>query len=85
MGNISCSLEKYDTTDPNVPQGNVTSRHHILVYGVYGHVIIVYIAILLITRQSSKHEALAQCWADAGPLSTTLAQHQLNIGPTVNP
>ena len=30
----------------------------------------------------SKHEALAQCWADVGPSSTTLAQHQPNIGPT---
>ena len=29
----------------------------------------------------SKHEALAQCWADVGPSSTTLAQHQPNIGP----
>ena len=30
----------------------------------------------------SKHEALANCWADVGPSSTTLAQHQPNIGPT---
>ena len=30
----------------------------------------------------SKHEALAQCWANDGPSSTTLAQHQPNIGPT---
>ena len=29
----------------------------------------------------SKHEALAQCWADAGPSSTTLAHRQPNIGP----
>ena len=30
----------------------------------------------------SKREALTQCWADAGPSSTTLDQHQPNIGPT---
>ena len=27
-------------------------------------------------RLPSKHEALARCWADVGPSSTTLAQHQ---------
>ena len=30
----------------------------------------------------SKHEVLAKCWADVGPSSTTLAQHQSNIWPT---
>ena len=30
----------------------------------------------------SKHEALAQCWADVDPSSTTLGQYQPNIGPT---
>ena len=30
----------------------------------------------------SKHEVLTQCWADVGPSSTTLAQHEPNIGPT---
>ena len=28
-----------------------------------------------------KHEAFAQCWAEFGPSSSTLAQHQPNIGP----
>ena len=31
---------------------------------------------------ASKHDALAQCWADVGPSSTTLAQHQPSIGTT---
>ena len=30
--------------------------------------------------KSSKHEALIQCWVDVGPASTTLGQHQPNIG-----
>ena len=30
----------------------------------------------------SKHEASAQCWADVGPSSTMLGQHQANIWPT---
>ena len=30
----------------------------------------------------TKHEALAQCWADAGPASKTLGQRQPNIRPT---
>ena len=32
--------------------------------------------------QPSKHESLARCWADVGPSSTTLAQHQPHIGLT---
>ena len=38
--------------------------------------------ILDAVRIPSKHEALAQCWADVGPSSATLAQHQPSIGPT---
>ena len=34
------------------------------------------------TQLPSKYEALAQCWADVVPSSTTLAQPQPNIGPT---
>ena len=30
----------------------------------------------------SRHKALAQCCADVSPLSTTLAQHEPNIGTT---
>ena len=29
-----------------------------------------------------KHETMTQCWFDVGPSSTTLAQHQTNIGST---
>ena len=32
-------------------------------------------------RVASKHEALVQCWADIGPLSTTMAQPQPNNEP----
>ena len=35
---------------------------------------------MLAAGPPSKHEALNQCWINFGPLSTTLAQHQTNIG-----
>ena len=31
-------------------------------------------------RSPCKHETLNQCWADVGPTSATLAQHQPSIG-----
>ena len=33
-------------------------------------------------QDSSKHETLSQCWANAGPPSSTLAQNWPNIGTT---
>ena len=31
-------------------------------------------------RRPCKHETMNQCWADAGPTSAPLAQHQPSIG-----
>ena len=33
-------------------------------------------------ESANQHEALSHCWFDAGPPSTTLAQHQSNSGST---
>ena len=37
---------------------------------------------LLGWSQPSKHEALNQCWFDAGPVSQTVSQHWISIGST---